>query len=490
MRRILLIITSLLFLLIDLGFVQAQEEKETPLNGKELFIKDRCVRCHTIGRGRFVGPDLLGVGDRYNKDEIKKWMENSQGIYQSKGKMPINEGYPPMPPLNVSPEEAEIIADYILTFKAPVATKSEGGIIKGKVENKSTEEPTGDIDVTLTAYLGDRETESTRVRTNRNGFFEFKNLAWNRSYAVSLNYKQTQYVTDRLVFYPSEDTKTLDLPIYEPTDNDKDISVNVNHMIVQISEGAISVAELMVFHNGGKRIYIGAKEIQDGKRETLRFDLPPGAINIQFLNGLTSEGVVKTDRGFIDTSSVEPGIKRVVYAYTLPYKSGKNILEKTIDYPTERFILLVSDSGVKVNVDRLSGGKIVQVADGRFLQWTGSEISPETRIRIEISKPILGQDLLKWVVFGAVIILIGGSVLYSFVIKKKAKLVKNTSTSSVANNSTAISNLEEEKAKLIQEIAELDDRFESKKIGEEEYKEMRSRKKENLIEITLKIKKG
>ncbi|MGI9553279.1 MAG: c-type cytochrome, partial [Thermodesulfobacteriota bacterium] len=26
--------------------------------GKELFEEKRCVRCHTIGRGQFVGPDL------------------------------------------------------------------------------------------------------------------------------------------------------------------------------------------------------------------------------------------------------------------------------------------------------------------------------------------------------------------------------------------------------------------------------------------------
>src|SRR5919109_2202753 len=199
MRRILLII--MLFSCIDLGFIQAQEEKEAPLSGKELFIKDRCVRCHTIGRGRFVGPDLSGVGNRYTRDEIKRWMENSQGIYQSRGKQPVNEGYTPMPPLGVSPEEAELIADYILTFKAP-ATQKESGMINGKVVNKSTEGVVGDIDVTLTAYLGDRETEAIKVRTNRDGLFEFKNLSWNRAYSVSLNYKGAQYETDKLVFYP------------------------------------------------------------------------------------------------------------------------------------------------------------------------------------------------------------------------------------------------------------------------------------------------
>jgi len=482
MRRILLIITPLLFLWIDLSLVKAQEGKVAPLSGKELFIKDKCVRCHTIGRGRFVGPDLSGVGDRYTRDEIKKWMENSRGIYQTRGKQPINEGYPPMPPLGVSPGDAETIADYVLTFKPSTAQKV-GGAIKGRVVNNSTEKAAGDIDATLTAYLGDRETESIKVRTNKDGLFEFKNLPWNRAYTISLNYKGAQYETDKLIFYPDEDTKTLDLPVYEPTDKSNQISVNINHMIIQISERAITVAELIVFHNGGKEVYIGATETQDGKRETLRFNLPPGAADTQFLQGLRSEAIVKTNDGFADTSSVEPGTKKVVYTYTLPYKAGKNVLEKTIDYPTDGFILLVSDSGVKVKVDGLTAGGTMQVADGRFLQWTGSGISPQTKIRIEISKPILGADLLKWVVLGAAVILIGGGVLYSFVIKSKGR-VKEISLPSQTNSE----GLEKERRKLIQEIAELDDKFASKEIGEEGYKELRSKKKERLVEITQQLK--
>ncbi|SRR5579884_461487 len=482
MRRIVLIIAPLLFLWIDLGFVQAQEEKETPLSGKELFIKDKCVRCHTIGRGRFVGPDLSGVGSRYTKDEIKRWIENSREIYQNRGKQPINDGYPPMPPLGVSPEESELIADYILNFKPPAAPK-ESGVINGKVVNKTTERVVGDIDVTLTAYLGDRETESIKVRTNSDGLFEFKNLPWNRSYAVSLNYKGTQYETDKLVFSPDEDTKALDLPVYEPTDKDDDISVDINHMIVQISERAITVAELVVFHNGGNGVYIGAREMPDGRRETLRFNLPPEAGDIQFLQGLTSEAVVKTDEGFADTSSVEPGIKRVVYTYTLPYKSGRNVLERTIDYPTQSFILLVSDSGVKVKVGGLTAGGTMQVADGRFLKWTGSGILPQAKIRIEISKPFLGADMLKWVMVGVVILLIVGGVLYSFVIRPKEG-VKEVSSSAQSDSQ----DLEGERKRLIQEIAALDDKFAAKEIGEEEYKDLRSRKKERLVEITQQLK--
>ena len=66
------------------------------MGGKDLFLQSRCANCHTIGRGKFVGPDLYKVGERYSREDIIKWMVNSQQIYSATGKMPMNEGYPPM----------------------------------------------------------------------------------------------------------------------------------------------------------------------------------------------------------------------------------------------------------------------------------------------------------------------------------------------------------------------------------------------------------
>lgn len=463
--------------------IRAQEAPETPSSGKELFIKNRCSRCHTIGRGRFVGPDLAGVGGRYGKDEIGQWMENPQEIYSARGKSPVNEGYPPMPPLGVPPGEAEAIADYLLSVKTSPSQNAEGGVIKGRVVNETSQEGASGIELTLTAFLGERPTDEKKTTTSDGGLFEFRELPWNRSYAVSVNYDGTQYVTDKMVFDPEEDAKTLDLPIYEPTESDRDISVNAAHMIVQISDEKLAVAEIMVFHNGSRKIYVGKNGLQDGKRETLRFSLPEGASDVEYLTGLTSESVLRTEQGFIDTSGFEPGIRRAVYAYTLPYKSGGNVFEKTVNYPTQGFALLVSDSSNKVKVDGLSGGDVEEIQGGRFLKWTGDNLKPGAKIRIEIVNPLLDGDPLKWVVLGAVAIMIGGSILYSFVIKNKKETVEKDNGLSITDD------LEQERKNLIREIAELDDKFEANGIGEEEYKLLRAQKKDRLVEISRTIKK-
>ncbi len=483
----LLSISIFLFLLSS-GFIfcfkaYSQDSHETPLSGKELFLKNRCVNCHTIGRGRFVGPDLSGIATRYSRDDIVRWMENPQLIYESKGRMPVNEGYPPMPPLSVPPGEAELIADYLLTFKIPSISKAEGGKIKGRVFKAAGGELTENVELILKVYLGDRATDEKSVRAMKDGSFVFNNLGWDRGYTISLNYRGAEYVTDKMVFSPEEETKTINLPIYEPTESDRDISVKADHMVIQISEKQISVAEIMVLHNDSQEIYLG-KEGKNGGRETLRFDLPDGASNVQFLDGLLTENVIQSAGGFIDTSGFPPGIRRVVYAYTLSYKTGKNIIEKYLRYRTDGFVLLVSDSEASVSVDELRGGDTVDINNERFLRWIGSDFKPETKITIEISKPFLTENWTKWLALGIVLMLLGAAVLYSLILRDGIKLHKKGE-----GKTSEAEDLEKARKNLVRLIAQLDDSFHAKEIKEEDYRKERFWRKEKLLEITKKIKK-
>lgn len=470
-----LLLSSTVFLGVDI-FAQVDAEKADL--GKDLFIQNRCVNCHSIGRGRFVGPDLAGVSSRYSKDEVKQWIQNPQQVYQAKGKMPINEGYPPMPPLQVPQAHVDVIADYLFSKKPVQSTKDYGGEIKGSVTNKTSDELTGGIELTLRKMLGDRVTEEKKLVTDKNGAFEFKDLPWNRGYTITLNYKGTEYVTDKLVFYPDEDTKTIELPVYEPTESDSEIIIKQAHMILQVSTDSISVAELLMFENKDKKIFVGS-DVVDGKRETLKFRLPSDASNIQFIHGITSEDVVQTESGFSDTSAVWPGVRRVVYTYIIPFKSGKNEIEDTVNYPTDSFLLLVSDSDEKVTVEGLSGGDVVDIQNEKFIQWTGRNLKPGSPIVVAINKSFDRESIAKWAAFCVVLLVVGGGILYAFIFKGKG-FDRNESKE-------ILSDIEKEKAMLIQEIADLDDRFEGGGLDEEIYRKARTEKKERLIKLVQRI---
>jgi len=488
LRKLLIInnlpLSLLSFLIINLlslsiNFELRAQDKNISSEGKELFIKNRCVNCHTLGRGRFVGPDLAGISNKYNKDEIKRWIQNPQLIYKERGKMPINDGYPPMPPLQVSPTDAEAIADYLFTVKTASDKYEDGGDINGRVLNKSTEMAAEGVELILKAYIGDRVTDERKITSDVDGNFGFRDLSWDRSYTISLNYKGAEYVTDKMVFSPDEDSKAIELPIYEPTDKENVLSIRESHMIVEVSDDSISVADLIVFNNKSKKIYIGKDNINNGGRETLRINLPRDAANIRFIHGISQENVIKTNLGFSDTNGVWPGIKRVVYTYTLPYKSGSNVILKKVNYPTENFLLLVSDSGEKVMVDGLTGGNTVQIENENFFRWTGADLTSGMDLKIVIRKPLDKINMMKYAAFGILILFLGAGLIYSSIF--------NRQNININNRSKILKDWGSEREILINEIAELDDKFEKGEIGENEYRADRERKKEKLIDVIQRV---
>jgi mono/diheme cytochrome c family protein len=52
------------------------------MDGKTLF-RSICGACHTVGKGKLIGPDLKGVSGRYSKDWLFKWVRSSQSLVKA-----------------------------------------------------------------------------------------------------------------------------------------------------------------------------------------------------------------------------------------------------------------------------------------------------------------------------------------------------------------------------------------------------------------------
>ena len=51
--------------------------------GKKLFSSRGCTTCHSIGKGKLAGPDLLGVTERRDLTWLKNWMKDPAGMLES-----------------------------------------------------------------------------------------------------------------------------------------------------------------------------------------------------------------------------------------------------------------------------------------------------------------------------------------------------------------------------------------------------------------------
>jgi mono/diheme cytochrome c family protein len=101
------------------GFLGMPAYSQEP-DGKELFTV--CKACHSIGKGKLIGPDLYGVNERHSEEWLIRFIRNSQEVIQSgdPAAVKIWEEYNkiPMPPNDMTDEEILAILDYIENYDA------------------------------------------------------------------------------------------------------------------------------------------------------------------------------------------------------------------------------------------------------------------------------------------------------------------------------------------------------------------------------------
>jgi len=86
--------------------------------GERMFLGFGCLRCHTVGKGKFVGPDLSGIAGRRDRAWLQRWLLDPPGmIATDEAARTMAREYPvPMPALGLSPLQAELLADYLLSL--------------------------------------------------------------------------------------------------------------------------------------------------------------------------------------------------------------------------------------------------------------------------------------------------------------------------------------------------------------------------------------
>lgn len=96
--------------------------------GESIFLQ-KCASCHSVGKGKLVGPDLKGVTERRDEKWLKSFIKDPKDFFDKKEKiaMELLKDYNiQMPALGLSDNEIELIMQY---FKAQ--TGKETGPVPG-----------------------------------------------------------------------------------------------------------------------------------------------------------------------------------------------------------------------------------------------------------------------------------------------------------------------------------------------------------------------
>lgn len=109
------------------------------VNGESVF-KETCGACHTVGRGKLVGPDLANVQDRRTEEWIMKFIRSSQAVIKSGDKYAdsLFKAYNQMPMPDHPNLSNEQIAGILAYIKDKSTTTTETAVA-------SSELPAGDV---------------------------------------------------------------------------------------------------------------------------------------------------------------------------------------------------------------------------------------------------------------------------------------------------------------------------------------------------------
>lgn len=86
------------------------------IDGKQIF-KTNCASCHTVGKGRLVGPDLKNILLRREEDWVRKFIKSSTTMISEGDSVAMallqEYNFIPMPNQTVNEEEISAILNYV-----------------------------------------------------------------------------------------------------------------------------------------------------------------------------------------------------------------------------------------------------------------------------------------------------------------------------------------------------------------------------------------
>jgi cytochrome c oxidase cbb3-type subunit 2 len=87
--------------------------------GERTFFRKGCVACHTIGKGKHLGPDLAAVGARRSEDWLRRWLANPElmAVTDPDAKRLLAEYRIVMPDPKLSPEELKSLARWLAELR-------------------------------------------------------------------------------------------------------------------------------------------------------------------------------------------------------------------------------------------------------------------------------------------------------------------------------------------------------------------------------------
>jgi mono/diheme cytochrome c family protein len=456
-----------------------------------------CAECHGsegTGAGETPPPDLAG----------KQWLANSQSEYLE---AVTAATHPPVEGLSDAEIElaAEIARDFSLGFGLAATNVGGEGTIDVLVENATTGEKPGGLPVRLYMFEGDSFVSSRAAETDADGRARFEALPSDASwvYIAEVQYNDLPFSSDIQQFEDPTAAVEIALPVYDGGGVAEDIRVERAHWVLNLSSPQrLDVGEIYILSNTGDRVYDG-EEGDDGVRRVLALAVPENANNVGVEGAELGERFLVEGNAVIDTMPMAPGQRQILIRYSLPIEDGRVELSHPIAYAVDHLNLLVPDLGMTVEAPGWDEGEAMPSQEGSYRNFARTNLEPGEEsgatlsdIQADMLIPpgdhpavgreivdsqatpgISGQPYFPYLVILVGIIVLALGTVYALRRQKHA-------------DEQAPQLREQQRQILIQDLADLDDDYESGELSRSDYESERRMLKAQLIALMREEKQA
>jgi mono/diheme cytochrome c family protein len=276
----------------------------------------------------------------------------------------------------------------------------------------------------------------------------------------------------------SQPTPTMDLSKTELTSDIAGLVADRLHVILEFTQpGVVQVSEVVIITNTQNKMVVPART----GAAVLNYDLPQGAANLQFQDGVLGDRYIKTSQGFGDTQSIPPGSGyQLVYGYDLLY-NRQAAITLTMPVPVLQVVVMVPNDGVGLASSQLqfAGSRDVQ---GVSLQlFVGSNLAAGSPLQVHLtgipqaSPAGINANLNLLVGLTVFLLALVGSFFWYYRRQlRSAALIKRMRKTRWAGQRVDTLPVEETKESLLEAVVALDDLFREGKLAKDPYQARRN----------------
>lgn len=372
----------------------------------------------------------------------------------------------------------------LLLLLPPPAGAARTGDITGVIRNETHGRPQPGAKVTLVHLrMNEEEPELTTVTTDNKGRYAFDDLPTGEEHLYALDVKHQGGLFASGTIQMPDDTDEppvveADVTVWDTTDDPRAIVLRRNDMFVTPGENQVDVLDSYRIINPTDLAYIGRGGADAST--SLGFALPKdgGSSGVRIVNEprIDIPNLQPTDFGFGITAAIPPGQTNLVFSYSVEGTAGSYDLTRNALYPILDSSVFVQEP-LEVRSNRLekASDEPVDVGGEEYIEYAAADdIDAGDAVQI---LAVAEAGMSPWLVVGV-------SILFGVIalILAVGIVIRRRSSAKSATSKPVTEPAPMGREQVVLEIAELDLRYRSGDLAEEEWRARREELKSRVDE--------